>query len=75
MQPRNFPSVDDRALHLPLQPVAEDIWSRKYCLRAADGGALDASPDATLERVATALAAVLTKVRFILEKILIFNFD
>lgn len=58
MQPRNLISVDDRALDLPLQPVAEDIWSRKYCLRAADGSALDASPDATLERVATALAAV-----------------
>ncbi|MGE3846368.1 MAG: adenosylcobalamin-dependent ribonucleoside-diphosphate reductase [Gammaproteobacteria bacterium] len=58
MQSRNLPSRDDLALHLPLQSVAEDIWSRKYCLRAADGSALDASPDATLERVATALAAV-----------------
>ena len=48
----------DETFKLPLQAVALDIWDRKYRLRAADGRALDATPDATLERIATALAAV-----------------
>ena len=45
-------------LDLDLQTVAHDIWASKYRLRAADGQVLDASPDATLERIAIALAAV-----------------
>ena len=48
----------DLRLHLPLQTLAHDIWASKYRLRAADGQVLDATPDATLERIATALAAV-----------------
>ena len=45
-------------LQLPLQPAALDIWDRKYRLRAADGSAVDASLDETLERVARSLADV-----------------
>jgi ribonucleoside-diphosphate reductase alpha chain len=45
---------------LPLQPAALDIWDRKYRLRAADGTVVDGSLDATLERVARALADVET---------------
>ena len=48
----------DDLLNLALQPVAHDIWASKYRLRAADGQVLDATPDATLERIAAALAAV-----------------
>ena len=54
------PAAADAVLDLPLQPVAQDIWASKYCLRSADGQVLDATPDATLERIATALAAVET---------------
>ena len=51
-------TADDERLNLDLQPVAHDIWASKYRLRAADGQVLDATPDATLERIAIALAAV-----------------
>lgn len=42
---------------LPLQPASYDIWARKYRLTDAKGEALDADPEASLERVARALAA------------------
>ncbi|MBK8957403.1 MAG: adenosylcobalamin-dependent ribonucleoside-diphosphate reductase [Proteobacteria bacterium] len=58
MLQHNRSVATDATLILPLQPVAHDIWASKYRLRAADGTALDATPDATLERIATALAAV-----------------
>ena len=60
MLQHNRTAAADETLNLPLQPVAHDIWASKYRLRAADGRALDATPDATLERIATALAAVET---------------
>ena len=58
MLQHNRSVATDDILNLPLQPVAHDIWASKYRLRAADGTALDATPDATLERIATALASV-----------------
>ena len=58
MLQHNRSAAADDSLNLPLQAVAHDIWASKYRLRAADGRALDATPDATLERIATALAAV-----------------
>ncbi len=58
MLQHNRTAAADETLNLPLQPVAHDIWASKYRLRAADGRVLDATPDATLERIATALAAV-----------------
>ena len=45
----------DDLLNLALQPLAHVIWASKYRLRAADGQVLDATPDATLERIAAAL--------------------
>ncbi len=51
-------AVQARTAPLPLQPASADIWARKYCLRDAQGAALDADPDATLQRVARALADV-----------------
>jgi len=58
MLQHNRTAAAEDTLNLPLQPVAYDIWASKYRLRAADGRALDATPDATLERIATALASV-----------------
>jgi ribonucleoside-diphosphate reductase alpha chain len=42
----------------PLQPASIDIWDSKYRLRARDGQALDADPEASFARVARALARV-----------------
>jgi len=42
----------------PLQPVAAEIWDRKYRLRDAAGAPVDGSPDETCQRVADALAAL-----------------
>ncbi|MCY1493762.1 Vitamin B12-dependent ribonucleoside-diphosphate reductase [compost metagenome] len=43
---------------LPLQPASLEIWDSKYRLRDRRGRALDADPDATLQRIAFAIAAV-----------------
>lgn len=45
---------------IPFQPASLDIWDKKYRLKAKDGTAVDASLDATYERVARALADVET---------------
>lgn len=42
---------------LELQPVARDIWLRKYCLRDAAGQPVEQTADDSLVRVARALAA------------------
>jgi ribonucleoside-diphosphate reductase alpha chain len=39
-------------------PIAEQIWDMKYRLKDAEGRALDATLDATWQRIAKALAAV-----------------
>ncbi|MBZ5754271.1 adenosylcobalamin-dependent ribonucleoside-diphosphate reductase [Pseudomonas sp. S5(2021)] len=43
---------------IALQPASEDIWTQKYRLTSKDGTPIDASVDATWQRVARALAAV-----------------
>ncbi len=43
---------------IPFQPASLDIWDTKYRLTAKDGTRLDASIDATYQRVARALADV-----------------
>lgn len=43
---------------MALQPASWDIWYSKYCLKSESGTALDASPDATYQRVAQALSQV-----------------
>jgi len=43
---------------LPLQAASLDIWDQKYRLKDAGGDAIDQNVDATLERVARALADV-----------------
>ncbi|MCK9538189.1 LAGLIDADG family homing endonuclease [Dokdonella sp.] len=46
------------AVEIRLQPASYDIWDKKYRLKAKDGTALDASVDATWQRVARALSEV-----------------
>ena len=43
---------------IPMQSASEDIWDKKYRLKTKDGQAVDASVDATYQRVARALADV-----------------
>ena len=43
---------------IALQPASEDIWTQKYRLTSKDGTPIDASVDATWQRVARALADV-----------------
>lgn len=43
---------------IPLQPASYDIWDKKYRLKAKSGEAVDASVDATWQRVARALSDV-----------------
>lgn len=46
------------AVEVPMQPASWDIWDQKYRLTTKEGAALDESMDATLQRVARALAEV-----------------
>ena len=46
------------AAEVPLQPASWDIWDQKYRLKTKEGAALDETIDATLQRVAHALAEV-----------------
>lgn len=43
---------------MELQEPSQDIWDKKYRLRAGDGSVVDQSPDDTLRRVAKAIAEV-----------------
>ena len=45
---------------IPVQPASEDIWDKKYRLKAKDGTILDETVDHTWQRVARALADVET---------------
>lgn len=44
--------------NISLQPASEDIWDAKYRLKTKDGQGIDASIDATYQRVARALAEI-----------------
>ncbi len=44
------------AVEIPLQPASYDIWDKKYRLKSKNGEPVDASIDATYQRVAKALA-------------------
>jgi ribonucleoside-diphosphate reductase alpha chain len=41
---------------IALDPIAHEIWDMKYRFKAADGSAIDATPDASWRRVAEAVA-------------------
>ncbi len=46
------------AIEIPLQPASQDIWDKKYRLKAKDGTPVDADVDATWQRIARALSEV-----------------
>jgi ribonucleoside-diphosphate reductase alpha chain len=55
---RPFPGPRTAGAEVPLQPASLDTWRQKYCLRDSGGNPLDRDIDATLQRVARAIAAV-----------------
>jgi len=48
----------DANVDIPLQPASQDIWDKKYRLKAKSGEPVDATIDETYQRVARALAEV-----------------
>jgi len=53
-----FPGPRDASAGIPLQAASLDIWRQKYCLRDQQGKPVDRDIDATLQRVARAIAAM-----------------
>ena len=51
-------AVPTTVTEIPMQPASQDIWEKKYRLQAKDGTPVDATIDATYQRVARALADV-----------------
>jgi ribonucleoside-diphosphate reductase alpha chain len=59
MSPVNpVPGPRATSADIPLQAASLDIWRQKYCLRDQQGKPVDRDIDATLQRVARAIAAV-----------------
>ncbi len=52
--------VNSPVTEIPFQSASMDIWDTKYRLKTKDGQAVDASIDATYQRVAKALSSVET---------------
>jgi ribonucleoside-diphosphate reductase alpha chain len=50
----------DAEKEIPIQPVSQDIWDKKYRLKTKQGENVDADMDASFSRVARALADVET---------------
>ena len=50
--------VPQQVTDIPVQEASQDIWDKKYRLKAKDGTVIDASVDETWQRVARALAEV-----------------
>ncbi|SFS09068.1 ribonucleoside-diphosphate reductase class II [Dyella sp. OK004] len=48
----------DGVAMIPLQPASQDIWDKKYRLKAKSGAPVDGSVDETYQRVARALSDV-----------------
>jgi len=51
-------AVPTSVTEIPMQPASQDIWEKKYRLKAKDGTPVDETIDATYQRVARALADV-----------------
>ena len=49
-------AVPTSVAEIPLQPASQDIWDKKYRLKAKNGTPVDESIDSTYQRVARALA-------------------
>jgi len=56
--PRAPGALSDPVERVPLQATSLDIWQQKYCLRDSEGQPVDRDIQATLERVARAIADV-----------------
>ena len=52
------PAMARDAAAIPLQPASQDIWDKKYRLKAKSGTPVDGSVDETYQRVARALSDV-----------------
>jgi ribonucleoside-diphosphate reductase alpha chain len=52
------PAMVRDAAAIPLQPASQDIWDKKYRLKAKSGAPVDGSVDETYQRVARALSEV-----------------
>ncbi len=52
------PTNDTGRVDIPLQPASEDIWQRKYQLKNSHGDPVDLCVEATLTRIARALADI-----------------
>ncbi|MDE2248639.1 MAG: ribonucleoside-diphosphate reductase, adenosylcobalamin-dependent, partial [Xanthomonadaceae bacterium] len=48
----------DAIVEIPLQPASQDIWDKKYRLKAKNGEPVDVTVDDTYQRVARALSDV-----------------
>ncbi len=57
---RRFPAASAKTAGVPLQATSLEVWRQKYCLRDQAGKPVDRDIDATLQRVAGAIAAVET---------------
>jgi ribonucleoside-diphosphate reductase alpha chain len=53
-------AVPTSVAEIPLQPASQDIWDKKYRLKAKNGTPVDETIDSTYQRVARALADVET---------------
>jgi len=53
-------AVPTRIAEIAMQPASQDIWEKKYRLKAKDGTPVDETIDSTYQRVARALADVET---------------
>ena len=60
MKSAQLKSVSAGVSDIPLQDASMDIWDKKYRLKRKDGSAVDATIDATYQRVAAAIAEVET---------------
>ncbi len=58
MQNARLKPVPNEVSEIPLQPASLDIWDKKYRLKTHTGEPVDATLDATYQRVARALAEV-----------------
>ncbi|NNJ94560.1 MAG: adenosylcobalamin-dependent ribonucleoside-diphosphate reductase [Halobacteria archaeon] len=53
-------AVPTSVAEIPLQPASQDIWDKKYRLKAKNGTPVDETIDSTYQRIARALADVET---------------
>ncbi|MEK7323180.1 MAG: adenosylcobalamin-dependent ribonucleoside-diphosphate reductase [Pseudomonadota bacterium] len=60
MKTAHLKAVSVKVSDIPYQPASQDIWDKKYRLKAKDGTVVDQTMDHTYQRVARALSDVET---------------